>query len=145
MTKRRRKFWICRGRSFVHKVLKTCILCRKFEGPSYQYPATPPVTKLRLNDTHAFFTTGVDNFEPLYVKPIFIMTKGSPTIFKLWMTLYICASSRGIMLDLVPRLDSKSFIKSFQWFVGWLSCPSYVISDGSSNFVASETQAFANG
>ena len=47
------------------------------------------------------------------------------------------------MLDLVPRLDSKPFIRSFQRFVGWQS-PSYVILDGGNTFVASETQEFVN-
>ena len=50
LTEIRQKFWTCRGRRFVRKVLKKCSLCRKYEGPSYQYPATPALTKLRLFD-----------------------------------------------------------------------------------------------
>ena len=68
MTKLRQNFRIFRGRSFVRKVLKIRILCRKSEGLQYQYPATPPLTKLRLYDTHAFSTTGLDGFGPLYLK-----------------------------------------------------------------------------
>ena len=66
----RQKYWICRGRNFIRKILKTCVLCRKYEGPPYQCPATLSLTKLQLNDAFAFFLTGIDNLGPLYVKPI---------------------------------------------------------------------------
>ena len=68
LTKLRQKYWICRGRNFVRKILRNCNLCRKYEGPPYQYPATPSVTKLRFSDTFAYFNTGIDNFGPLYVR-----------------------------------------------------------------------------
>ena len=71
ITKLRQKYWICRGRNFVRKILRNCNLCRKYKGPPYQYPATPSLTKLRLNDTLVYFNTGIDNFGPLYVRSIF--------------------------------------------------------------------------
>ena len=45
LTELRQKYWICRGRNFVRKILRNCNLCRKYEGPPYQYPATPSLTK----------------------------------------------------------------------------------------------------
>ena len=56
------------------------------------------------------------------------------------MTLYTCASSRGIVLDLVPSLDSVSFIRSFRRFISQRGCPSNVISDNGENFVLVETK-----
>ena len=46
----RQRFWICRIRAFVRKVLKNCTLFRRFEGQPFQYPVAPPLTKLRLYD-----------------------------------------------------------------------------------------------
>ena len=83
LTELRQKFWLCRGRNFVRKVLKNCFfLCRKYEGPPFQYPIAPPLTKLRLFDSYAFYTTGIDNFGPFYVKLNFDSkpdSKGSAT------------------------------------------------------------------
>ena len=36
LTELRQKYWICRCRNFVRKILRNCNLCRKYEGPSYQ-------------------------------------------------------------------------------------------------------------
>ena len=117
LTKHSQKYWICRGRSFVRKILRNCNLCRKYEGPPYQYPAPPSATKLRLNDTFVYFNTRIDNFGPLYVRSIFTSNTGSWTLHKVWVTLYTCASSRGNVLDLVPSLDSVSFRRSFRRFI----------------------------
>ena len=62
------------------------------------------------------------------------------TLHKVWVTVYTCASSRGIVLDLVPSLDPVSFIRSFLRFVSRRGCPSNVISDNGKNFVSVETK-----
>ena len=54
-------------------------------------------------------------------------------------TIYIYASSRGIALDVVPNLDSVSFIRSFLRFISRRGCPNNVISDNGKNFVSVET------
>lgn len=145
LSKLRQKYWICKARSFVRKTLRNCTLCRKYHGRSFQYPATPPLTKLRLLDKFSFVTTGIDNFGPLYVKNIFSTTGNNDLdIFKAWVTLYTCAASRAIILDLVPHLNSHSFIRSFRRFVARRGCPSNVISDGGKNFVSLETQTFVH-
>ena len=130
--------WVCLGRCFVHKVLKRCILWRKFEGQSYKYPSTPFLTKLI---THEFFITGLDNSRPINVKPIFNIRKDSLTNFNRCLTLYICT---WILLDFIPCLDSKSLMNGYQWFAGHRWFQSYVIMDGSSSFIASGIQEFVN-
>ena len=144
LTELRQNYWICRGRQFVRKIIRNCFICKKYEGPSYQYPVTPPLTKHRLNDEFAFHTTGVDNFGPLFVKNIFYTKTDNSTLFKVWVTLYTCAGTRGILLDIVPYIDAPSFIRCFRRFVSRRGCPSYMISDGGKNFVSRETQTFVN-
>ena len=80
LTELRQNFWICRGRQFVRNIIRKCVICKKYEGPSYQYPVSPPVSELRMNNDFAFYATGVDNFGPVFVKSIF--AKDSSTLFK---------------------------------------------------------------
>ena len=141
----RKNFWLFRGRNFVRKVLKSCLLCRKYEGPPYQYPVTPPLTKLTLFDSYVFYTTGIDNFGPLYVKLNFDSKLDSKApLHKVYVTLFSCASSRGVILDVAPRLDASSFIQSIKRFISRRECPKYIISDGGKNFVSVKTQEFVS-
>ena len=61
------------------------------------------------------------------------------------MTLYTCASSRVLSLDLVASKSSSVFIKSFKRFVNRRGVPNNVVSDRSSNFVFIESQEFISG
>ena len=140
LTELRERFWVCRGRQFVRSILRKCTVCRKYEGPSYAYPTSPPLTKLRLQDNYAFFTTGVDNFGPLWVKNIF--DNDNTKLYKVWVTLYTCAASRGVLFDIVPFISAKAFIHSFRRFISRRGVPVHVISDNGTNFVSKETQNF---
>ena len=81
----RQNFWICRGRQFDRNIIRKCVIYKKCKGPSYQYPVSPPLSELRLNNDCAFYATAVDNFGPLFAKSIF--AKDSSTLFKVWVTL----------------------------------------------------------
>ena len=63
-------------------------------------------------------------------------------MYKAWVTLYTCATSRAITLDVVPRPNSDCFIRSFHRFIARRGCPTHTISDNAKNFVAEETQTF---
>ena len=69
------------------------------------------LTKLLMFDKYSLYTTGVDNFGPLFVKSMF--SSDISTMHKVWVTLYTCTSSRALLLDLVPSKRSSDFIKSF--------------------------------
>ena len=132
-----------KGRDFITNILRKCVTCKKFNSRSYQYPTTPPLKKFRMCDNFEFYTTGVDNFGPLIVKSMF--SSDSSTIHKVWVTLHTCASSRALLLGLVPSKSSLDFIKSFKRFVSRSGVPNNVISDVDSNFVSDESQEFMNG
>ena len=61
---------------------------------------------------------------------------------KAWVTLYTCASSGAIYLDLVPNMNSASLIRSFKWFISRNGCPDNVISDNGSKFVSDKNRNF---
>ena len=108
----RRRFWIVQGKKLVRNLLRKCIIRKKIEGNSYAYLPSPPLTALRLKGTQPFDTIGVNNFGPLFVKEVFC-EKNDDKMYKAWVTLYTCSSTRAILLDLVPRPNSTSFINIF--------------------------------
>lgn len=58
-------------------------------------------------------------------------TGSEATLHKFHVTLFTCASSRGIILDAIPRLDASSFIRSFKKrFISRCRCPTNMNSDG---------------
>ena len=79
-------------------------------------------------DNYLFYTTGVDNCGPLFVKSMFSLD--SSTMHKVWVILCTCASSRASLLDLVPSKSSPDFIKSFKTFICRRGVPNNVVSEG---------------
>ena len=61
---------------------------------------------------------------PLYVK--FSPQKEGP---KAWLCLYTCAVTRAVHLDLVPDLNTLTFLRSFKGFNSCRGPPAKVISD----------------
>ena len=117
LTEVRQKFWMLKGRNFIRKILRKYITCKKFNSKSYLYPTTPPC------NNYSFYTTGVDNFGLLFVQSMF--SSYSSTMHKVWVTLYTCTSSRGLLLDLVPFKSSSDFIKSFKRFASRRGVPTF--------------------
>ena len=61
---------------------------------------------------------------------------------KKWVTLYTCASTRNMILDVIPSLSAESFIRSFRRFISRRGCPDSIISDNGKNFVSKGSQNF---
>ena len=57
-------------------------------------------------------------------------------------TLYTCAFSKAICLDLVPKTNSASFIQRFKQLILRYGCPDNVISDKGPNFGSEESKNF---
>ena len=109
LTQVRSKYWITKGRQVVKKILSKCTNCRRLEGPPYGNPEAPPLPEFRLNNKLAFSMIGVDYAGPMYVKDIYSSSKD---MHKVYISLYTCASSRAVHLDLVPNMSSEAFVRS---------------------------------
>lgn len=143
LTEFRQSYWTKSARSLVRILLHQCLLCKRLKSQPFRYPEIPPpLPGYRLSDARAFAAVGIDNFGPLYVKNIYNNVNERPVMNKAWVTLYTCASSRALVLDLVPRPDSSSFISSFRRFISRRGCPDHIISDNGSNFVSRDTQTY---
>ena len=138
-TETRSQFWITNGRQAVKDVLSKCITCKKIQGRAFSSPPPPPLPSFRVSDDLAFSNVGVDFAGPLYVKNIY-QSKGD--MFKCYIALFTCASTRAVHLELTPDLTAKSFLRVLKRFFGRRGIPNLFISDNGKTFKDSEVQKF---
>ena len=139
-------YWVPRRKSFVKKILHRCLICRKFNSRLYSYPNSLNLPNVRVNDKIAFYRTGVDYLGPLYCKCIYNMNSLGDDygLFKCYIVLYTCASTRGVVLELVPDASWKNFVYSFRKFIARRGYPGELLSDNGTVFTSQETQQFAS-
>ena len=141
ITEIRSTYWIPKIRSLVKKILKDCNICKRLNARPLTYPTQSDLPSIRFDSTHAFNSIGVDYLGPLYCLPIY-GTKDK--LFKSYIVLYTCASSRNILLDVTHDATANEFVNSLKRFISRRGCPNNVVSDNGSVFTAFETQKFAN-
>ena len=135
----RSRYYISKIRQFVKKCLHECIVCKKINSRPISYPGHSDLPKLRFDDTKPFSSVGIDYLGPLSVLPIY---PPSDKMHKIHVVLYTCAATRGIVLDVVPNLNSGSFVNSLRRFIAERGVPRLIVSDNGSAFTAAETQSF---
>ena len=97
-----------------------------------------------MNNDNAFSGTGIYYLGPLYCKDIYDRnTLDDCDLFKCYLVLYTFASTRGIVLELVPDASSKYFIYSLRKFISRRGCPGKTLTDNGKVFTSQETQKFA--
>ncbi|XP_069190223.1 uncharacterized protein [Procambarus clarkii] len=129
----RQKFWLPQGRQTVKSIIKSCVICQRYDARACPYPGPPPLPKERVVDLRPFETTGVDYTEPL------ILT-GTPhkVPVKAYNCLFTCATTRGVHLKVISDMSAEAFQQAFRRFAARRSFPKLMISDNRSNFVAGE-------
>ena len=130
----RERFWILRGRESVKRVIKQCVICKKLEGKPFKNPKTPHLPAARVTDASPFAYTGIDFAGPLYTAS---NSDKNAESSKVYVCLYMCASSRAVHLELVPSLSVPTFLQSFRRFVACRSLPVKLISDNAKIFKSS--------
>ena len=63
-------------------------------------------------------------------------------MYKCYIVIYICASTRGVVLDLVPDASTETFVNSLSKLISGEGCPQKILSDNCSPFIADITQKF---
>ena len=56
----RSRYWITKGRQFVKKVIRHCVICKKLEGKAYKAPPMGPLPDFRVTQSPAFSKVGID-------------------------------------------------------------------------------------
>ena len=134
-----RNQYIPRGKSFIKKILSKCVTCRKVNSRSYNYPVSPDIPSVLLNDDVSFSGIGVDYSGALYCKNLFNSNSSDEDdMYKCYIVIYTGASTRGV----VPDSSAETFVNSLAKFISRRGCPQIILSDNGSPFIADITQIF---
>lgn len=124
MAELRENFWILRSRRTIRKVLRRCILCKRYDARHPEVQAAP-LPEDRIKDSAVFEVTGIDLAGPLFLRD------GS----KAWVVLFTCAIYRAVHLELVSSLSTERFLLALRRFISRRGRPSIIYTDNGSNFV----------
>ena len=94
------------------RIVRACLICRKFEGPSYPPPEPPDLPAFRVSLDPPFTHTGLDFAGPLYVRNDSV-THSQGEGIKAYICLFTCASTRAIHLELTQGLNAEMFLLAF--------------------------------
>ena len=139
LTEFRQQYWITRARRYVKKVIHPCITCKKLNNIPYLYPQHSDIPEFGFDDITPFHSVGVDYLGPLICLPIYAV---KVKLYKAWVVIYTCASTRAIILDVVHNYHSSTFINCFKRFIAKRGCPSTVISDNGKTSVKTHKRLF---
>ena len=56
----REQYWVVKGRVIVKKVIRRCIVCRRYDGRPFPSPPEPDLPAERVSEAPPFSTTGID-------------------------------------------------------------------------------------
>ena len=109
----------------------------------YNYPVSPDLPSVRLNDDFSFSGIGVDYSGALYCKNLFNSNSiDEDDMYKCYIVIYTCASTTGVVLDLVPHASAEIFVNSLSKFISRRGCPQIILSDNGSPFITEIAQNF---
>ncbi|XP_068224998.1 uncharacterized protein [Palaemon carinicauda] len=129
LSEMRKKFWIPHYFSVVKKVIKECVICKRFKERTVKvnqsayrdFRIDPPSIPFR----YIF----IDHFGPYNVK-----LNGKKS--KVWVLCLTCLWSRAINLKICLDLTTKEFLRAFQMHSYQYGIPQLVLSDLGSQLVA---------
>ena len=140
LTTLRENYWVLRGREAAKRIVKECVICRKFEGVPFKPQCIPDLPGMRVSDAPPFTFTGVDFAGPLYIITPKDQQPTEKISEKVYICLFTCASTRAIHLKLTRDVGVNSFLQAFRRFSSRRGLPSTLISDNAKTFKASSKE-----
>ena len=123
----RTTYWIPKGRQTIKKLLNECLVCRRFSAKKLMAPNIAPLPRMRVMQTRPFQHTGLDFAGPL-------MVKDGNQQSKAYVTLFTCATTRAVHLELAPDMSAGTFRQSLEKFVARRGMPNLIVSDNAATF-----------
>ena len=114
-------------RQTVKKLLNECLVCRRFSAKKLMVPNIARLPRMRVMQTRPFQHAGLDLAGPLMVKDGNQQSKG-------YVTLFTCATTRAVHLELAPDTSAGTFCQSLEKFVAKRGMPNLTVSDNAATF-----------
>jgi hypothetical protein len=125
----RSEFWILKGRRFVQKILRKCVICRKVQGVAYSIPPSPPLPDFRVVRNKPFSGCGVD-----FLGPFRIQDTPKGKVYKSWFLSFVCGATRAVHLEAVKTRQIGDFLNALSRFMSERGIPESFISDHEGSF-----------
>ena len=135
----RNDYWLCKRRKTIKAILNKCVACKKSQSRMLLGPKPSDLPKFPLDFDYTFCNTGVDFAGPLYVKDIYGRNN---EMFKSYICLFTCATTRNVHLELTASMDASDVIKVLVRFLSRRVCFKIFISDNFLSFKSDEVSKF---
>ena len=129
MAKIREEYWIPRLRRLAKKVIKQCHGCKRFQAVALAAPPPGLLPPERTEGSSPFEVVGVDFAGPIKYR------KSSRAEGKAYLALYACSLTRALYLEVLPNLETTTFMASLKRFIARRGRPSVIFSDNGKTFV----------
>ena len=135
LTALRERYWVLRGRATVKKVIRRCVVSRRYEASSCKPSHFADLPSHRVSDDPPFTHIRLDFAGPLYVKETrrSLQTSDSDSN-KVYVCLFTCASTRAVHLELTRGLTVQDFLLAFRRFASRRGLTATIQSDNAKTF-----------
>ena len=125
----RENYWVPKLRSLVKSVRRECWGCKRYQATALAAPLPGNLPEDKISGETAFEVIGVDFAGPIYYKRI------SSCQGKAYLALFSCSLIRAVHLELLPNLETETFIPSLKRFIARRGRPRKIYSDNGGTFV----------
>ena len=141
LTTLRERLWILRGRETVKKIIRRCVVCRRYETTPCKPTHFADLPDNRVSEDPPFTHVGLDFAGPLYVnEPRTSSGNTSADSNKVYVCLFTCASTRAVHLELTRGLNVQDFLLAFRKFASRRGLPATIQSDNAKTFQSSSKE-----
>ena len=141
LTTLRERLWILRGRETAKKIIRRCVVCRRYETTPCKPTHFADLPDNRVSEDPPFTHVGLDFAGPLYVnEPRTSSGNTSADSNKVYVCLFTCASTRAVHLELTRGLNVQDFLLAFRKFASRRGLPATIQSDNAKTFQSSSKE-----
>ena len=120
-------FWITKARQTVKNIIESCLICKKYNSFTFNYPKFTNYTQAQMDFFRPFKHTGVDFTSHFWIKDGSVEKK-------MYILIYTCLNIRAVHLDLLPDMSTQSFLSSFMRFTKIYGIVDFMYSDNARTF-----------
>ena len=125
----REEYWIPTLRQLVKSVRSACWGCKRFRAIPLTVPPPGPLPTDRTLGGAAFEVIGTDFAGPIYFK---LSQKREG---KAYLVIFSCSLSRAVHLELVPNLETTTFLPCLKRLIARRGRPAVIYSDNGRTFI----------
>ncbi|XP_035224793.1 uncharacterized protein LOC118197395 [Stegodyphus dumicola] len=136
----REQYWILKARKTVKKVIRSCVVCQRFDTSSSKTPSAP-LPEDQVREAAVFEIVGVDLTGPLILKgnqKSWIVSFTCAVFRASWIVSFTYAVFRAVHLELIFSLSTESFLQALRRFIARRGRPHTIYSDNGTNFKGSD-------